>query len=220
MTRHRGSVGRVGVGLTVLVTALAGALWLGGPVGATAPDASSSHRSLDICVVLPGFEVPGDATFQIETTGPTVRGEQFQRTSTFDASACLTLRGLPPGTFTMTQIVSPPGWVLATVYCFNTGRADQPTNQFDQATSSARVEVKKTTECIFAELQGFAPPTKTRSSGGGGGQGTTSTTKPGTTSTTAATTTTTAPAGGGGRIDICTRFPGLCIKLPPLEPRP
>jgi len=167
MTRRRGPIGRAGGGLTVLATAFAGLVWFGGVAGAALPEASSSRRSLDICVVLPGFAIPGDATFQIETTGPTVRGKQFKRTSTFDASACLTLRKLPPGTFTMTQIVSPPEWALAAVYCFNTGHAAHPTNKFDPATSSARVKVKKTTECMFAELAlEFAPPPSAPSGGG------------------------------------------------------
>jgi len=71
--------------------------------------------------------------------------------------------------------------VLAAVYCFNTGHADQPTNQFDQATSSAQVKVKKT-ECIFAELpQGSAPS--------GGGTRTTPRTTPQTTPPTTPKTT-------------------------------
>ena len=60
--------------------------------------AASGGRSLDVCVVEPGFATPGD-TFGIQATGP----KNFSASAQLQASACGSYPQLPTsGTYTVT----------------------------------------------------------------------------------------------------------------------
>ncbi len=171
-------------GLTSVLVLSAAALILGvvAPAfgGVETALAASGGRSLDVCVVEPGFATPGD-TFGLQTTGP----KHFSASGQVHASACGTYTPLPSsGTYTLTQSQTPSGWHLAQIYCYTVGSAATANGTVDLSSASATVKVKGPTTCIFAELPG---------GGGGfvGGSSSGSSSQSGTTKPTVSTTTTT-----------------------------
>jgi hypothetical protein len=193
--------------LTAVLVLSAAALILGmlAPafVGVETALAASGSRSLDVCVVEPGFATPGD-TFGLQTSGP----KNFNANAQLHASACGTYTQLPSsGTYTLTQSQTPSGWHLAQIYCYTVASAATPNGTVDLSSASATVQVKGPTTCIFAELPGG-------SGGFVGGSSSGSTSKSGTTKPTVSTTTTTTktvttvcvpiygPNGKGGAIIV------------------
>ena len=142
--------------------------------------AASGGRSLDVCVVEPGFATPGD-TFGLQTTGP----KSFTASAQLQASACGSYPQLPSsGTYTVTQSQTPSGWHLAQIYCYTVASAGTANGTVDLSSASATVKVKGPTACIFAELPGGGGGFVGGSSSGSSSQsGTTTTTKPGTANT-------------------------------------
>jgi hypothetical protein len=146
-------------------------------VGVETALAANSGRSLDVCVVEPGFATPGD-NFGLQTTGP----KNFKASSQVQASACGSYTQLPSsGTYTVTQSQTPSGWHLAQVYCYTVASAATPNGTVDLGSASATVLMKGPTACIFAELPGGG-------SGFVGGSGSGPSTHSGTTTTTKPTT--------------------------------
>ena len=143
--------------------------------------AASGGRSLDVCVVEPGFATPGD-TFGLQATGP----KHFTASAQLHASACGTYTQLPSsGTYTVTQSQTPSGWHLAQIYCYTVGRAATANGTVDLSFATATVKVKGPTACIFAELPGGGGGfVGGSSSGSSSPSGTTTTTKPKTTPST------------------------------------
>lgn len=169
--------------------------------------AASSVRSLDVCVVEPGFATPGD-TFGLQTTGP----KNFNASAQLQTSACGTYTQLPSsGNYTVTQSQTPSGWHLAQIYCYTVANAATANGTVDLGSASATVKVTGPTACIFAELPGGGGGfVGGSSSGSSSHSGTTTTTKPGTTTT---TTTTTKPPSGTSHIPIvnyCATHPQIC----------
>ena len=142
--------------------------------------AASGGRSLDVCVVEPGFATPGD-TFGIQATGP----KNFSASAQLQASACGSYPKLPTsGTYTVTQSQTPSGWHLAQIYCYTVANAATANGTVDLGSASATVNVKGPTACIFAELPGGGGGFVGGSgSGSSSHSGTTTTTKPGTVNT-------------------------------------
>ena len=142
--------------------------------------AASGGRTLDVCVVEPGFATPGD-TFGLLTIGP----KSFTVRAQLHASACGTYTQLPAsGTYTVTQSQTPSGWHLAEIYCYTAGSAATANGTVDLGSATATVKVKGPTACIFAEVPGGAGGFVGGSSSGSSSQsGATTTTKPGTATT-------------------------------------
>ncbi len=198
--------------LTPVLVLSAAALILGvlAPVlgGVETALAASGGRSLDVCVVEPGFATPGD-TFGLQTTGP----KNFKASAQLKASACGTYTQLPSSSaYTVTQSQTPSGWHLAQIYCYSVASAATANGTVDLGSASATVTVKGPTACIFAELPG---------GGGGfvGGPGSGSSSKSGTTTTTTTTTTPSKPPPGGTPPhtlfgDICVIHPQVCQFIP------
>ncbi len=166
---------------------------------------AASGKSLDLCVVEPGFATNGD-NFGLTTTGP----KSFNDTQTLAASACGSYSSLPnAGTYTVTQSQTPSGWSLAQIYCYTVGSANKPNGTVDLSSSSATIKVNGPTSCIFAEVQGSGGGGGGSSGGFSGGTGS----KSGTTTTTAKTGTSTTkgtikvPSGG---LTFCQQHPNLC----------
>ncbi len=169
------------------VLALSGALILGvlAPVFGCleTAGAASGGRSLDACVVEPGFATPGD-TFGLLTIGP----KNFTARAQLPASACGTTPLPTSGTYTVTQSQTPSGWHLAQIYCYAVGSAATANGTVDLGSATVTVKVKGPTACIFAELPGGAGA----SLGGSGSSqpGATTTTKPRTSPSASPTVTT------------------------------
>lgn len=199
------------IALVGLVAALAAWMIAPVPAGAVNHQSSSPSRSIDVCIVLPGFATPGDS-FRLHTTGP----NGFDETASFRASACGSYAQVPSGKYTLAQSDTASGWHLAQIYCFAAGSADHPTGSVDLASGSATVKVNQPTTCLFTELPG--------GSGGPGPQGTGT---PGSSSKSGGSTTSTTnksstPTGSGGtsppfhtRVPFCVLHPTLC-KVPPV----
>ena len=170
--------------------------------------ASGGSPSLDLCVVLPGFDTPG-ANFTLQTAGP----KNFNESGQLSASACGSYTGVPKGQYTVTQSQTPSGYHLAQIYCFAAGAADHATGNVNLSSDSVSVKVSQPTACLFAELTGGGGGSSGGGSSGfspsGGSSSTTSTTTKGTTTT-----------GGGGTVkgfcqlhpDVCTHFPVAPIQ--------
>ncbi len=167
--------------------------------GALEPALASAPKSLDLCVVEPGFATPPDSV-GLTTTGP----KNFNDTQTLAASACGSYTSLPNGgTYTVTQSQTPSGWHLAQIYCYSVGSANKPNGTVDLSSQSATIKVNGPTSCIFAELQG----------GGGGGfsGGTGPSSKTGSTTTTTKTgTSTTVGKPPVTFTNICIKNPAIC----------
>jgi len=163
--------------------------------------AASGPKSLDLCVVEPGFATPPDS-FGLTTTGP----KNFNDTQTLAASACGSYASLPNGgTYTVTQSQTPSGWHLAQIYCYAVGSANKPDGTVDLSSQSATIKVSGPTSCIFAELQGGG------GSSGGFSGGTGSSGKTGSTTTTTKTgTSTTVSKPPLTFVSICVKNPSLC----------
>jgi hypothetical protein len=189
--------------VSVLVCSLlAATAWVLLPLGSDVAQAAGG-RSLDLCVVEPGFATPGDH-FGLTTTGP----KSFNDTQTLAASGCGSYAALPnAGTYTVTQSQTPSGWTLAQIYCYTVGSANKPNGTVDLSSSSATIHVNGPTACIFAETSGGGG-----SSGGfSGGTGS----KSGTTTTTAKTgTSTTKPTVKVPIQSFCALHPNLCTFHP------
>jgi hypothetical protein len=174
--------------------------------------AKAGKPSLDLCAALPGFETNGDS-FDIHTEGPTVENTKFDETATLQASSCGSYLRVPKGEYTLTQTSTPTNWHLAQVSCFAAGTSDELLADFDEASSSAKLQVKVPTVCIFSELPGGTGGKSSGSSNPG-----TTTTNPHTTTTTKPGTTTTSgdtSAGGTRGTKYCKTHPNdlRCRRL-------
>jgi hypothetical protein len=171
---------------------------------ATVSRASGGSPSLDVCVVLPGFDTPG-AAFTLHTTGP----KSFDESGQLSASACGSYTGVPKGQYTVTQSQTPSGFHLAQIYCFAAGASDHSTGNVDLSSDSVSVKVSQPTVCVFAELTGGG------GSGSSGGGSSGFSPSGGSSSTTTTTTKGTTATGGGGTVkSFCQLHPQDCVFHP------
>ncbi|HEV2993633.1 MAG TPA: hypothetical protein VN180_06430 [Acidimicrobiia bacterium] len=171
---------------------------------ATVARASGGAPTLDLCVVLPGFDTPG-AAFTLHSTGP----KNFDESGQLSASACGSYTQVPKGQYTVTQSATPSGFHLAQIYCFQSGAADHATGAVDLSSDSVSVKVSQPTECLFAELTGGG--------GGSSGGGSSGFSPGGSSSTTTTTTKGTTTTGGGTVKSFCALHPTLCTHFPVQE---